>query len=216
MFINSSAALLINAFRIEFRKLHHVFGLLVFAWIVAYIISRIHPSFNERHFNFIFWTFTLLFSISICLRSVGHYSNQERLLLYAHVSPHQYYFSSLVFNFLYLLIVSLFFYGVLIILISPSPIYHFRFLLLIVMSSFVLSAILSFISTLSQGVEAQHTLMSILSIPALIPVILLLNNIGLSVILSQTLSSNSYVALMGISLLTISLSIVLFPYTWKE
>lgn len=207
---------ILNDLRLEFRNLYQLLGLLIFSWMIAYIVSRIHPSFNERHFNFIFWTFILMFSISICLRSVGHYTHEEYKLLYLHISPNIFYLSTLIFNLLYLFVVSLFFYGVLILLIAPVVIFKVNFIFLIFIASFVISTVLSFLSSLNQASGGQHTLMSIISIPVLIPVILLLNNIGLSVILSQMVSNNSYLALLGISMMTVSLSMVLFSYTWKE
>jgi hypothetical protein len=59
-------------------------------------------------------------------------------------------------------------------------------------------------------------LMSIMSIPLLIPAVLILNSICMSTAMGQTVEMSNILTLLGISLLSISLSLILFPFVWRR
>jgi len=75
---------------------------------------------------------------------------------------------------------------------------------------------LSFISAIARYGAGQNTVLSVLSIPVLIPVILLLYNMGSSGMMGNTVGTSEYITILSISFISIALSMILFPFVWRQ
>lgn len=166
---------------------------------------------SSDQFRVIYWIFLLIVSVNIALRTEHHQGDGEHLLNYTMLSPSIVFLSRLVFNVCYLFIVGVAFYLALLLLFYPQITFDNGFMLLIALGAIGISAALSFIAAIARHGTNQNTVVSVLSIPVLIPVILILY--GLS---GQTSSGADYLILLSISLLSIALSLILFPFVWKQ
>lgn len=186
-------------------------------WVIAYVIYRTDSTITAPEFNFLFWIFMLIISVSIALRTEHHQGAEQHLLLYTLMSPTTVFLSRLIFNVAYLLLVGLSFYGSLLLLFYPQIEFFSSFVFLILLGAMGISAALSFIAAIARYGASQNTVLSILSIPVLIPVILLLHTMGISQMMSSgSVEVAKYLALLSISLISIALSLVLFPFVWKQ
>ncbi len=201
---------------IEYRSWAQTASLLLFMWVIAYVIYRINPSLDAIEFNFLFWIFMLIISVSIVLRTENHHGQEEHLLQYTLLSPLTVFVSRLIFNICYLSIVGCSFYGSLLLFYYPKVTFQGTFLGLIFLGAIGMGAALSFIAAIARHGAGQNTVLSILSIPVLIPVILILHNMGISDLMMGTIDNAKYLTLLSISLLSIALSLMLFPYVWRE
>jgi len=75
-------------------------------WALAYVIYRIRPLLSIDEFNYIFWVIMMITAISIAIRSTAHASKEERLFIYTLVSPTVALSGLIIFNALYLLLIS--------------------------------------------------------------------------------------------------------------
>ena len=191
-------------------------GLVLLAWVIAYIVFRSMPEVNYRNVNFIYWVFVLLISINITMRMDSHSNENNRLFLYTMVDASSVLFAKVLFNFLYLFSIALLFYFSLLIFMSPNIFLSGEYIFLILAGAFVISTCLTFVTCIGSYNHGQTTLISILSLPLLIPTVLVLTDMGLSMVLGQKTDTNQYLALASISLISMALSIIFFPMIWKQ
>ncbi len=203
-------------FLVEYRSWPQSVSLLLFVWTIAYVISRVRDDMSMAEFNFLFWVILLLTSINVAVRSASHSGQSERLLMYSLASPMVVLVGLIVFNIIYLLLVALAFYLMMMLLFYPKIVPSFDYVGLVIVGAVAIAAVLAFVSAISRHIDGQNTALSILSIPLLIPVVLLLNSIGGNLIMGNQLQDSKYVALLGITMMSIALSIVLFPFIWRE
>ncbi|MEL6391063.1 MAG: hypothetical protein AAFQ02_12970 [Bacteroidota bacterium] len=177
---------------------------------------RIRPTLRPTDFHFVFWVLMMLIAINVSLQSERHSGLDEKLFIYTLVSPGILFLSRLLFNTSYLFLVGAMFYTVLLGLFYPQISYSSSFVGLIGMGAFALSCSLSLTSAIASHGSNQNTILSILSIPVLIPVVMSLHNIGITKLMMTTVDAAKYIGLFSISLISLALSMVLFPIVWKQ
>ena len=185
-------------------------------WCIAYVIYRVRPEITTSDFNFIYWIIVLLTSVSVAIRGTAHARSGERLMMYSLVSPSTALFGLILFNAVYMLIVALVLYLGLILLFYPQLTFSSSYLLIIVVGGLTIGIVLSFVSAISRYLDGQHTSLSVLSIPLLIPSLLLSHSIGEELLTSGQLVGDKFVILLGLALISTALAIILFPYLWRE
>lgn len=159
----------------------------------------------------------LIISVSIALRTEYHQGQEQHIFLYTMLSPTTVFLSRLLFNISYLMIVGLSFYASLLLLFYPQITFGWSFVGLILLGAIGIAGALSFIAAIARYGAGQNTVLSVLSIPVLIPVILLLHGIGTGEMMSSgSIEITSYLAVLSISLISIALSLVLFPFVWRQ
>lgn len=203
-------------FKIEYRSWPQIAALVLFMWCVAYIIYRIKPEMTTSEFNFIYWVILMLTAVSVSIRSTAHTNKNERLLIYTIVSPSTALLGLIFFNALYMLIVGLAFYGMMIVLFYPDISWSLSYAVLLITGTVSIGVILSFVSAVSRYIEGQHTALSILSIPLLIPTIMLAHSLGEQMLEDTQPVANDYVIIGALSMISAGLALILFPYLWRE
>lgn len=202
--------------KVEYRSWPQIASLLLFMWCIAYVIYRVRPEITVSDFNFIYWIIVLLTSVSVAIRGTAHARSGERLIMYSIVSPSTALIGLLLFNALYMLIVALALYLGMILLFYPQITFSLSYLLVIVVGGSTIGIVLSFVSAISRYLDGQHTALSVLSIPLLIPSLILSQNIGEELLNSGQLETDKFVILIALAMISTALAILLFPYLWRE
>ncbi len=200
----------------EYRSWHQLVGIFVFSWLIAHVAYRIKGNLDVTEFALVFWMFVVLISINIAMRAENHFSRQEALQLYTLSSPIQFLAARIVFTILYLLLSSIGFYVCLLLFFYPAIKFDFDFLALILLLSVVISACLSFVSAISIRTSSQNILLSILSLPLLLPAIILLSQLSIQHMMGAGYDTSKIISLLGLSLLSIASTILLYPYIWRQ
>jgi len=191
-------------------------SLLLYTWVITYVILRTVDSLTLELFNFIFWIIVTLMSINVVMRSMSHDVERIHLLRYQLVDPMIAYVSRLIFNILYFTLTSLSFYLCAIFFFYPIIEFQISFVGVILTGAVGIAGVLSFTSALARKEAGHNTSLSVLSIPILIPLIIILHNIGDGALQEAKINNESYLILLGITLLSIALSVLLFPHIWKD
>lgn len=205
-------------FTLEFRQKASLGGILVYV-VATIFISAL--SFNKiivpATWNALFWIIFLFSAITICGKSFSKESGGAALNNFVLYKPLLFITSKLIYNFLFLFgisIITLFFYSWFVgYLISNFPL----FVLVLTLASLGFSAVLTLMSAIASKAENNFTLVSILSFPVLIPVLVLVLRISKQAIdgLSWAVSSDFLLILSSINVICLVLSILLFPYLWR-
>ncbi len=210
--------LLRKEFTLEFRQKASLGGILVYV-VATIFISAL--SFNKvvtpATWNALFWIIFLFSAITICGKSFSKESGGAALNNYILYKPLVFIGAKLIYNFIFLFAVSLitlFFYSWFV----GNIIQNFSmFFVVLFLAAMGFSSVLTLMSAIASRAENNFTLVSILSFPVLIPVLVLVLRISKQAIdgLSWSVSYDFLMLLASINAICVVLSILLFPYLWR-
>ena len=202
--------------RREIRQWAQLLGLILLAWVVAYLVYRTSPSNGVDVFNFVYWIFVLLISINATMRVESHDSEEERIFLYTLTDPFDTLMAKLIFNFVYISLIAILFYLAVLLFFAPVVVFSISYILLLLSGALVIAACMTLVTAIGFASGGQTTLVSILGLPLLIPAILILNKIGKTILQNDEIVMVDVYSLIGIIMISISASLFLYPVVWKQ
>ena len=209
---------LTNEARLEFRRGYVLGGLLVFAMCVIYIIYLCLAELPPAIWIALYWIAFLFLGVYMSMRTFTRESKRRYLYYYTIMSPEMLFSVKCIFNVVVLLLLGLVMYGGMSLFLG-NPIQH-KLLFLGILSAGALCIALAFtfVSAIAVKSDQGVTLMTIMSFPAIIPV--LLNVVRLS---QQSLSAansgnttTGFLVLGAIAFLLLGLGFLMFPYLWRS
>ena len=204
---------------LEWRQKYAFNGLLLYIGATVFIC---YLSFREildiPVWNALFWIIQLFAGVNAIAKSFLQESRGRTLYYYTIADPKAIILSKIIYNFLLMMLLSLFnllFYSILIgNPVSDMP----MFILSMLLGSMGLSSVLSMVSAIASKAGHSAALMPILSFPVLLPILMTIirlskNSIdGLAWIINQPL----VIILIALNVMTAAMGFLLFPYLWKE
>lgn len=207
-------------FLLEFRQKSSIGGVLVYVVATIFVSALcLKGRLDKPTWNALFWIISLFTSVTISGRSFLKETGGQALFNYLHYSPQQFIFSKVLYNMVFMLCLSLvtfFFYGFFIRNeVENLPL----FLVVLVLASTGLAGVLSLMSAIAAKAQGSFALMSILSFPVLMPLILVVIRLSRQAVDGlewAAVSTDFLIILVALNFLTLALSLLLFPYLWKE
>ena len=213
-------ALIKKEFLLEFRQKSTIGAVLV------YVVGSIFVSalcfkgrLDKPTWNALFWVITLFTSVTISGKSFLKETGGQALFNFLHYSPSQFIIAKSIYNMVFMLVLSFvtfFFYAFFI----KNEVENLSlFFIVLVLASTGLAAILSLMSAIASKASGNFAIMSILSFPVLMPLILVVIKISKQAVDGiewAGVGLNFIGILVALNVLTIALSFLLFPYLWRD
>jgi heme exporter protein B len=214
------SSLLKKEFLLEFRQKSTIGG------VAVYVIGTIFVSalcfkgqLDKPTWNALFWVITLFTSVTISGKSFLKETGGQALFNFLHYSPQQFIIAKILYNMVFMLCLSFitfFFYAFFI----RNEVENLGlFVIVLSLASTGLAGILSLMSAIAAKAHGNFAIMSILSFPVLMPLILVvirLSKQAVDGIEWAGVGFNFIVILVGLNVLTVALSFLLFPYLWRD
>ncbi len=207
--------------QIEWRNRYALNGILLYlvsTIFICYISFNVRANeLNPVTWNVIFWIIILFTAVNAVAKSFIQDSEGSFLYLYWLHSPASIILSKSLYNALLLIILGLtgfVVYG----LILGNPVQDkLLFTGLIVLACLGLAFTLTMVSAIASKARNSHTLMSILSFPIILPVLLMVIKVSKNAINGVELSAsyNEIAVLLAINAMVVAASYLLFPYLWR-
>jgi heme exporter protein B len=203
---------------LEIRQQYSFYGILIYISSTIFVLYLAIGSPESNVWNGLFW----MIQIFVCVNAVAKSFLQEspgRALYYYSISgPRQYIASKLLFNAMFMTVMSL--CSLLLFqLLLGNPLTRFAyFAALVVLGAISLSLVFTFLAAIASRAKQNAALMAILGFPLIIPQLLLLMRLSNSVFY-DVLQAGSYsmmLVLSGFDVLVIALALILFPFLWKD
>jgi heme exporter protein B len=205
---------------LEFRQKSTIGG------VVVYVIGTIFVSalcfkgkLDKPTWNALFWVITLFTSVTISGKSFLKETGGQALFNFLHYSPTQFIVAKILYNMVFMLVLSFitfFFYAFFI----KNEVENLGlFFIVLILASTGLAAILSLMSAIASKASGNFAIMSILSFPVLMPLILVVIRISKQAVdgIEWAAVGFSFIGiLVALNVLTITLSFLLFPYLWRD
>ena len=175
--INKILSILYKDFKIEMSQSHLLFS------VTLYVVSSIYIVYisfqpvgilNSEHWVSIFWIIILFSSISSVSKSFFQESSNRYYYYYYVLSPNELIFSKLIYNFIFILFVSLLTFGLFTFFLGNYITSLPFFFSLLFIGALSISNCLTLIAAIAHQVKNNSALISILSFPVIIPIFLLL------------------------------------------
>ncbi len=218
MVIKQIKYLILKELKLEMRNKYALGGILL------YVVSTVFVSYlsfkkiiNPSTWNALFWIILLFASINAIAKSFISETQGRLLYLYTLVSPQAVILSKIIYNSLLLsllstlcLMVYTLFVGN---LIQDLPL----FLVTLLLGSFGFSSLLTMVSAIASKSSNNFTLMAILSLPILIPLLMVLIKLSKNAIDGlEHWDYNYLMVLLFLNVIIVALSYLLFRYLWRD
>jgi heme exporter protein B len=204
---------------LEFRKKYVLFAILLYVLSASYIV---YLSFNQiikpNSWNALFWILTIFTSLQASSKNFLNEGGKRFLTYYQWADPRAIIVSKILFNILQVGVLSLFTL-LLFSLFLGSPVKTFlQFLVAVVLGSAGFAAILSMVAAIAARAENNMALLSILSFPLLLPLLITAMRFSRHAMLGGSWSDAlPFILALGLlDVVVVLLAYLLFPYLWKQ
>lgn len=196
-----------------------------FGGILLYVVSTVFVCFlsfkkivDVPTWNALFWIIILFASVNAVAKSFIQESRGRLLYYYTIASPQAIVLSKIIYNALLVCILSLLTYGVYGLMIGNPAKDFFQLFLVIISGSIGLSSILTLVSAIASKANNSITLMSVLSFPVILPLLIVLIKLSKNAIdgINWSVNYPYFISVLSLNVIVIVLAFVLFPYLWKD
>jgi heme exporter protein B len=173
---------------------------------------------EEATWNALFWIVQLFVSVNAVAKSFLQDSKARMLYYYTISGPVNFILSKVIFNVLLMLVMSVLTLLIFILLLGNPIIYFSEFLLISFLGGMGLSLVFTFLAAIAAKAQQQSALMAIMGFPVVVPQLLLLGKIS-SKAFSDALQTGWWqmiLLLVCLDVLILLLSLILFPFLWKD
>ena len=203
---------------LEFRQQYSFYGVLLYVASTIFVLYLAMGQPENTVWNGLFWMMQLFICVNAVAKSFLQESRGRQLYFYSICNPVHFMLAKMIFNALLMLlmnVVSLLLFR----LFLGSPLSHpLLFVGISCFGAISISFVFSFLAAIAARAQQNAALMAILGFPLIIPELMLLmriSNIAFSDVFQSGLMS-IVILLFCFDIMVIVLSVILFPFLWKD
>lgn len=203
---------------LEWRFKYAINGILLYVVSTVFVCYQAFKSVDPTTWNALFWIILLFASVNAINKSFVQESPNRQLYYYTMASARAVILSKISYNMLVMLLLSAIAYLVYsVIFQNPlgDPALYF---LVVILGSIGFAGVFTMVSGISAKAGNNSTLMAVLSFPIVIPLLLVLIKVSKNAMdgLDRSVSFDELTVLLAINIITVAISLVLFPYLWRD
>jgi heme exporter protein B len=212
-------ALLKKDVLLELRQQHTFYGILLY---VASTIFVLYLSINKPEadvWNGLFWIIQLFVCVNAVAKSFLQESRGRMLYFYSIAGAKEFIIAKLIYNILLMLLMSLLSLFLFFILMKNPLQDAGRFVMIVCLGGISLSLVFTLLAAIAAKAQQSAALMAILGFPLIVPQLLLLIRLSKSAfgeVFRDGAILQITVLLIGLDIMVIALSLILFPFLWKD
>jgi heme exporter protein B len=203
---------------LEWRSKYALNGILLYVVSTVFVCFLSFKTTPPLVWNALFWIIMLFAAINAIAKSFMQESKGRLLYYYQIASPAAIIISKIVYNIalmLFMASIAFVFYNIVFENpIGDIPLYLFS----VFIGAFSFSAVFTMISAIAAKAGNNSTLMAILSFPVIIPLLILIIKLSKNAMdgLDRSVSYDEIGVLCAINAIVIAVSLILFPYLWRD
>jgi len=213
-------ALLKKDILLELRQKHTFYSILLY---IASTIFVIYISMSETPspsvWSSMFWVIQLFVCVNAVAKSFLQESRGRMLYFYSLASPVYFIAGKLIFNALLMLIMSLISLTLFFIFLSNPTEDALRFTGIVLIGGTGISLVFTLMSAIAAKAQQNAALVAILGFPVILPQLMLvlrLSKAAFGEVFREGALFQLTVLTLGMDILVVFLSLILFPFLWKE
>jgi heme exporter protein B len=211
-------ALLKKDLLLEIRQQYTFYGILLYVASTIFVLYLAMNQPEEQVWNGLFWMIQLFICVNAVAKSFLQENQGRMLYFYTIAGARDFILAKLLFNAVLMILMSL--VSLLLFqLLMGNPLQHpLKFIGFACLGGCSLSLVFTFLAAIAARARQGAALMAIMGFPLIIPQVLLLmrmSNTAFADVLQAGLAQ-IILLLVGLDLLVIMLSVILFPFLWKD
>ncbi len=203
---------------LEWRSKYALNGIMLYVVSTIFVCYLSFRKIDPLTWNALFWIIMLFASINAISKSFVQESKGRQQYYYTVCSPQAVILSKIIYNILLMLllaVIALTVYSVVFNNPLGDPLYY---ILAVIIGSISFSAVFTMISAIASRAGNNGALMAILGFPVIIPLLIVLIKFSKNAMdgLDRSVSLNEIGVLAAINVIVLTVSMLLFPYLWRE
>ncbi|MFN5333642.1 MAG: heme exporter protein CcmB [Bacteroidota bacterium] len=204
---------------LERRQQHSFFGILLYVACTVFVLYLSMGQPEASVWNGLFWMNLLFIGINAIAKSFLQ-EGKGRMLYYSSISgPVDFIFSKIIYNVLLMTFMCLVTLTLFRFFLGQPFTQAWRFWGCTILGGIGISLVFTFLAAITEKANQNAALMAILGFPIMIPQLLLLIRLSKSAfgeIFRDQAILQIVSLLIGLDIMIISLSIILYPFLWKD
>ena len=216
--ISHITALLRKDILLEIRQQYTFYGVLLYVASTIFVLYLAMGEPEAVVWNGLFWMIQLFVCVNAVAKSFLQESSGRMLYYYSIAGARDFIIAKLIFNTGLMILMSLVSL-LLFMLLMQNPLQHFgKFVGTVCLGGCSLSLVFTFLAAIAARARQNAALIAILGFPLIIPQVLLLMRISNTAFADVIQGGYTEMTLLlaGFDVLVIMLSVVLFPFLWKD
>lgn len=216
--INQVKYLIKKELLLEWRSKYALNGVLLYVVSTIFVCFLSLVSVNPITWNALFWIIMLFASINAVSKSFLQESKGRQLYIYTIASPLALIISKTIYNVLLMMLLTVIALCFYMLVFGYVPEDLGLYIVATLLGSISFSTIFTMVSAISSKAGNGGMLMAILSFPVIIPVLIILIKLTKNAIdgLDRSVSLDEIGLLLVINVLVMAVSLLLFPYLWRD
>jgi heme exporter protein B len=203
---------------LEVRQQYSFYGVLLYVASTIFVLYLAMGQPEAVVWKGLFWMIQLFVCVNAVAKSFLQEGRGRLLYFYSITGAANFILSKLLFNALLMLVMSLLSLGLFVLMLGDPMPEPMRFVGISWLGGVSLSLIFTFLAAIAARAQQSAALMAILGFPLVIPQLLLLSKIS-NVAFADVLQGGlgwMIVVLVALDVLIVVLSLILFPFLWKD
>lgn len=202
---------------LEIRQQYSFYGVLLYVGATIFVLFMVIPLPEAAVWNGLFWTLQLFISINAVAKSFLQESRGRMIYYTGLVSPQTFILAKLAFNAVLMLIMGLLSFLLFSMFLGFPLQKALLFGILVLLGGFTLSLVFSFLAAIAARAGQNAAIMAILGFPILIPQLLIMVQASMAAYNSASAYPLINMGMLLVSdLMVVLLSLILFPFIWKD
>lgn len=203
---------------LEWRSKYAINGIVLYVVSTVFVCYQAFKSVDPTTWNALFWIILLFASINAINKSFVQENSGRQLYYYTIASAKAVILSKIIYNMLIMLLLSSIAYLVYSIIFRNPLGDPSLYGAVVALGAVGFASVFTMVSAISAKAGNNSTLMAILSFPIIIPMLLVLIKVSKNAMngLERSASYDELIVLVAINIITVAISLLLFPYLWRD
>ncbi|MGV3762637.1 heme exporter protein CcmB [Parapedobacter sp.] len=203
---------------LEWRSKYAINGIVLYVVSTVFVCYQAFKSVDPTTWNALFWIILLFASVNAINKSFVQESQGRQLYYYTIASARAVIISKIIYNMLIMLLLSAIAYLVYSIIFRNPLGDPILYVAVVALGAIGFAGVFTMVAAISAKAGNNSTLMAVLSFPIIIPMLLVLIKVSKNALdgLDRSASYDELIVLVAINIITVGISLLLFPYLWRD
>ncbi len=202
---------------LEIRQQYSFYGILLYMGATIFVLFLAIAEPEKEIWNGLFWVIQLFICINAVAKSFMQESRARMLYFYTVASPVHFMIAKLLFNSLLMLLMTLISLLLFLAFIGNPAEKLLPFTGLALLGGFSLSMVFTFLAAIAAKARQNAAIMAVLGFPLIVPQLMLLMKLSNAAFFAgQSFQWSDILLLIALDFLVGLLSVILFPFLWKD
>lgn len=203
---------------LEFRQQYSLYGVLLYVVSTIFVLYLAIGEPENMVWNGLYWMMQLFICVNAVAKTFLQEGRGRQLYFYSICSPAQFMLARMIFNAGLMLLMNLISLLLFTLLLGTPLMHPFLFIGISSFGACSISLVFSFLAAIAARAQQNAALMAILGFPLIIPQLMLLMRLS-TLAFSDVFQSGlrSIILLLAcFDIMVVLLSVILFPFLWKD